>query len=277
MSNRNKNLMQREQEFADRVNEIGKFEYIEGYSNIKGNVKVLHKKCGCVTTMRAYAVAYSDIDKCVECGRQIREYRKCKSYIEKINPDIVVLSREKDATGKNRYFVACKECGDTFSISFDVLKEGGFKCCSEGVGAYERASEYKAKEIYNELKKDGFRLSYDELVKYIYKEVEKDVYLTVYKGLYDIDKLTLNIMAYIAKRKDKERIAVCSECGELKSGTAGWGRRNANYNSKICVECAKKPRKCSVCGKEKRTNTYAVGKNGKYLDICSRCHTTMKK
>ena len=271
MSSRNKSLAQREAEFAERVNSGGKFEYISGYSNIKGNVNVLHKKCGHETVMRAYAVAYSDLDKCHDCGRQRREYRKCKEYIEELNPSIRVLSREKDDTGKNRYYVACRECGDVFSISYDTLKDGYFICCSEGVGAYERDSDYKVREIYNKVKKDIHNIEYAVLYDIVKEEVKKDTYLTVYKGLYDVEKLSRTITDAIFKRKEKDRVGICKCCNKVKTGVVGWGRRDANYSSKICLDCAKLPRTCTVCGKEKRTNTFATGEDGAYLDVCASC------
>ena len=70
----NKSLDERELNFIEKLNKLNKFEYIGGYDTIKSNVKVRHKKCGCETVMRAYAVAYSDIDKCRECPSNSRIY-----------------------------------------------------------------------------------------------------------------------------------------------------------------------------------------------------------
>lgn len=276
MSHRNKDILIREREFADKVNKLGKFIYVGGYYNIKGNVKVIHKKCGCETTMRAYAVAYSDIDKCHECGRQKREYNKCKRYIEACNEDIEVIHREKDNSGKNRYYVRCKKCGDTFHVAYDKLRDGEFKCCSESVGAYERVSKNKAKEIYKKIKEDAPKMSEKQLYHLVYAVVEKDVYLAKYKGLHDTERLAKEIVKYILNRLEKEKVAYCSVCGELKTGVVGWGRREANYKSKICIECAKATRKCSVCGEEKKINTYATDENGAYLDVCCRCNNKKK-
>lgn len=272
---KNKSLDIRELNFINRVEKLGKFEYVGGYESIKENVKVIHKKCGCETIMKAYAVAYSDIDKCKECGRQVREFDKCKEKIERENPDIIVLNREKDDYGKNRYYVMCKECGDVLYISNDVLKEGNFKCCLDGVRAYERASEYKAREIFNKLKQERLWLNDEELVDYIFNFIAEDTYLKTYKGLYDTWKLSKAILKYIRARQEKEKIGVCSICGEYHTGTKGWGRGTVNYNSQICLKCAKLPKECNECGKYKRTNTFSVI-DGKYTNTCYSCNSKNK-
>lgn len=276
MSNK-KCLDDRELEFAKKVDKIGKFIYIDGYYNIKGNVRVIHKKCGCETTMRAYAVAYSDIDKCHECGRQSREYNKCKKHIEALNEDVEVLYREKDLSGKNRYYVRCKKCNDTFHISYDKLRDGEFECCSGSVGAYERVSKAKANEIYRKIKEDLPKLSSKMIYTMVYSVVENDLYLSRTRGLHDTERLVEEIVKHILTRKEKDKVAYCSVCGEFKSGVIGWGRREANYKSKICLECAKASKKCSCCGVEKKLNTYAVDKDGVYMDICCRCNSKMNK
>lgn len=272
---KNKNLDERELNFVNRLEKIGNFEYIGGYDTIKGNVKVLHKKCGCEVVMKAYTVAYSDIDKCRECGRQVREFEKCKEAIEAINPDITVIGREKDSYGKNRYYVMCNECSDVLFVSYDVLKEGNFKCCSDGVRAYIRASEYKCRELFNKLKNERKILNDEELMDFITEEIKDDTYLKVYKGLFDTYKLAKIIFEYIRNRQQKERIGICSCCGEYKTGTAGWGRGEVNYNSKVCLDCAKTPKKCACCGKEKKINSYP-SVNGVYSDVCKSCTTKNK-
>lgn len=271
-----RNLDEREINFIDRLNKRGKFEYVGGYDTIKGNVRVIHKKCGCETTMRAYAVAYNDIDKCKECGRQVRAYDKCKRQIEELNPDIEVLRREKDISGKNRYIVQCRDCGSIYNLAYDILKEGGFKCCLDGVGGYERASEYKAKEIYHKLRKERKIPSREDLMDLILEEVREDAYLKLNKGLVDDWKLVSIVADYIEDRIERDKVGYCSCCGEWKVGSADWGRGDKNFKSKVCVKCAKVSKKCAMCGKEKRLNTYASDENG-YLDICYSCNTKLKK
>ena len=275
MNTNRKSLEEREIEFAEKVNKLGKFEYIGGYYNIKGNVKVKHKKCGCETMMRAYAVAYSDIDSCHECGRQKREYNKCKKYIERLN-NVEVLCREMDSSGRNRYFVRCNECGDTFDIAYEKLRDGSFKCCIDGVGAYERGCKDKADKLYKKIKEDLPKMSEVQLKRLVYAYIEKDNNLLVAKGLHDKDRLVEAVIKHLKNRLDKAKLAKCLCCGEVKSGLGGWGRREANYKSKICVECAKKDKVCPICNKSKKLNTYALNDDGTYQDICQMCYTKSK-
>lgn len=268
-------LYERELNFINRLDEIGKFEYIEGYANIKSPVKVKHLKCGCECYMNAYTVAYSDIDMCSECGRQVRTFDKYKEKLEAINPDIEIEMRKPDKYGKCKYYVRCKKCNDIMLVSLDVLKEGNFKCCLDGVGAYKRLSKQKAKELYHKLKSEELELDSVELRDYIFGEIEDDSYFKN-KGLIDEIRLSDVIAQYIEDRYKKDRVKTCSCCGKLKSGTVGWGRGNINYNSGICLECAKKSKKCSICGEEKRINSYSV-ENEVYSDVCQMCSTKLKK
>lgn len=269
-------LYERELNFINRVEELGKFEYIEGYVNVKSPVKMRHKKCGCECYINAYLVAYSDIDMCDKCGRQVREFVKYKDKIEDINPHLNIKNRVLYKHGKCKYIAECKECGDLYFLSLDVLKKGNFNCCQNGISTYKKHCDEKAKDLYHKLKAEKLVLNETELYEYVEKELKEDDGYFYNKGLIDGEKIEELIVGYIRDRYKKDKVKICSCCGELKTGVIGWGRGEVNFNSGICLECAKASKKCSVCGESKRINRYSV-ENGKYADICQQCATRMNK
>lgn len=263
-----KDLETRTNEFIEKLEAKGLFEYIEGYVNIKSDVVVRHKKCGHITVIKAYNVAYANIDLCKECGRQKRDFEDKKKEFEEANKNLALIDKVKNKFERYNYVGVCRECGYAYSMAYDRLKD--FKCCgNDEKHTYIKVKEKKGIEIYNNIRKKEGYIEPEYLREYVFTMLEGDS-LVECKGIYDIDRLVDMVVSYILERYEKERVAVCKCCGEVKSGTRGWGRGDKNYSSNICVSCAKTSKKCSKCGVSKRINSYPVI-DGKVSDICMRC------
>lgn len=69
---------EREQRFIHKLNEIGRYEYIEGYRSHSLPVKVRHKKCGAVRYLTASALSRKNkVDYCDSC-RVVKNSKKIK-------------------------------------------------------------------------------------------------------------------------------------------------------------------------------------------------------
>ena len=263
-----KDLESRIQCFIEKLDKKGMFEYIDGYTTIKDEVLVKHKKCGHTVFMKAYNVAYADIDLCKECGRQTRDFEDKVEELKEINDDFKLVGKIKNKFDRYIYVIECKDCGCRYKMPFSRIE--GFKCCDKSANSiYDVVAEKKGIEIYNQIRKVEGYIEPNILWDYLFDILKTDTMVEC-RAIEDIERLTNIIEKYILGRYSKEQVGVCKCCGRVKSGTRGWGRRENNFQSKICVDCAKESKVCACCGVAKMINRYPVV-NGAISDTCKRC------
>ena len=140
-------LIDREEWFVARLDEIGKFKYIGGYTTMKDNVILKHKKCGKTVMQKAYTVIYSDIDECYSCDRHRRGYESISENIK--HSDTLGIVDRKMFNRRYRYKTQCRICGTMYYFSKSQL-ENGIVCCEGKTSRIEKIANEETINLLNE-------------------------------------------------------------------------------------------------------------------------------
>lgn len=227
-------LQDREEWFIERLNEKGNFEYIGGYTTMKNNVILKHKKCGKTVMQRAYTVVYSDIDECYECSRHRRGYDSIKENIK--HSDTLGIVGRKIFGTRYRYHVKCRVCGEEYYFNKNQLNNG-IVCCSGTTSRMERIVKSKTKEVVRKLKATTKTIN-DKSLKKVIEESFNELSL-LRSCIYNTDKLFTNIYDEVKKELNKKTIGHCPICNEKVIKKSDWRIDYSHNKRKICKNCRK--------------------------------------
>lgn len=225
-------LQERELWFIERLKEQDKFEYIGGYTTMKDNVILKHKRCGKTVMQKAYTVIYSNIDKCYECDRHRRGYESIKENI-KHSDTLGIVSREKFGT-RYRYKCQCRVCGEMYYFNKKQLEEG-ITCCSGTTSRIERIVNSKANEIIKEVKNSPVEIKNINLYELI-KNSYNDIAL-LRTCIVDTEKLFTKIQKKVEAILEKKEIGNCPICNKKIKNKTDWRVDFTQNKQKICKKC----------------------------------------
>ena len=227
-------LQDREEWFVERLKEQGKFEYIGGYTTMKDDVILKHKKCGKTVVQKAYTVIYSDIDECYECSRHRRGYDSIKENI-KYSDTLGIVGRKKFGA-RYRYHVKCRVCGEEYYFNKKQLNDG-IVCCSGTTSRMERIVKAKSIEVVRKLKAD-IEIIDDLSLRKVIEESFNELSL-IRSCVYDKEKLFANIQNEVKKILNKKTIGNCPVCNKKIIKKSDWRVDFNNNKQKICKNCKK--------------------------------------
>lgn len=130
----------REEKFVSKLNEMGRYTYIEGFKNFSSSATVKHNKCGGIITRRASSLLYS---------------AKMNDFCEHCKPEgYGVYAREKKNIRERQLNACDKEAGKIFVVLLEdgILRgkelEDYIKLCTDNLYIANRDTMGNS-EIYN--------------------------------------------------------------------------------------------------------------------------------
>lgn len=269
-----KSLEDRERIFIEKVNKVGKYEYISGYTKLTNKVKAIHKSCGNEIEVSANVLLRENMKHCHKCEPSTRFKTIEEIQVEvdnlKTNNHYTVIERFNDITHTS-LIVKCKKCNSTYKTIFSNIKKNQFQCCSQnGTSVVAKHAKHFSNELIKKMKKGGMYYLGSNLQDFIENEAQNKKYIET--GFINIDDFVNYTYNYLVNELYEDKlVGQCEICSEIYRGKKNWGSIE-NFEARICKECGEEEYYCHACGEYKYLKEFHFDYEKKEFDTeCKEC------
>ena len=267
-------LEERERIFIERVNEIGKYEYISGYTTLTNKVKAIHKACGSEVEVTAGVLLRKEIKHCRKCepSTRFKTIEQIQEEVDKLetNNHYTILERYNDLC-QTRLIVRCNKCGNKYRTILSNIKKNQFKCCSQNEeSVFDKHTRHFSICLLKKMKKGGIYYLSSDLLDFIENEADNKKYIET--GFLERDLFIKKTYDYIINELyEEKKVGQCEICSNVLRGKSKWGS-DEHFEARICKECGKEEYYCHTCGEYKYLDEFHFNYEEKIFENeCKEC------
>lgn len=274
----NKTLQQRIDNYIKKVNEVGNYKYIDGYTKASDKVRAIHLACGNEIYVSSCSLLRKETKYCSHCEPNAKH--KSMEYVqEQLNilyPEKYTLLKRVSVDGQSKIVIKCNICGHTYRTTFANIKKGQFHCCSEKkLSVFTTHVRNFSTECFRKMKRADRYLFAEKLRAFIEYEADQKKYIIT--EFLDREKFIEASYDYIMHIYDRQCIAECEVCGNAIKGKGKW-KKEEYYEARICHECSQEEYFCHDCGEYKTLDEFYFNYEKKEFETtCKKCMNLERK